>query len=63
MQRLGQMVGLNQMDDMRYRDWMARRMMKALQFGEVRDALREMMELLQQMGMNRERIEQMRELL
>ncbi len=57
------MVGLNQMDDMRYRDWMARRMMKALQFSEVRDALREMMELLQQMGMSKERLEQMRELL
>ena len=63
LQRLGQMVGLNQMDDMRYRDWMARRMMKALQFSEVRDALREMMELLQQMGMSKERLEHMRELL
>ena len=63
LQRLGQMVGLNRMDDMRYRDWMARRMMKALQFSEVRDALREMMKLLQQMGMSKDRIEQMRELL
>lgn len=63
LQRLGQMVGLNQMDDMRYREWMAKRMMKALQFNEVREALREMMELLQQMGMSKERLEQMRQLL
>lgn len=63
LQQLGQMVGLNQVDDMRYQEWMARRMMKALQFSEVRDALREMMELLQQMGMSKERIQEMRELI
>ncbi len=63
LQRLGQMVGLNRMDDLRYRDWMARRMMQALKFNEVRDALKEMMKLLQQMGMSKERLEQMRQLL
>ena len=63
MQQLGQMVGLNRMDDLRYREWMARRMMKAMQFDEVRSAMQEMMELLGQMGMSRERMEQIRELL
>ncbi len=63
LQALGQMVGLNRADDMRYKEWMARRMMRALRFEEVQQALREMMELLAQMGMNKERLEQMRGLL
>lgn len=63
MQKLGQMVGLNRMDDLRYKDWLAQRMMRALQFDEVRKALNEMMKLLAQMGMSKQRIEQLRELL
>ncbi|HXF60923.1 MAG TPA: VWA domain-containing protein [Caldilineaceae bacterium] len=63
LEQLGQMVGLNRTEDMRYREWMARRMMRALRFDEVKDALREMMELLAQMGMSKERLEQMRQLL
>jgi uncharacterized protein with von Willebrand factor type A (vWA) domain len=42
---------------------MAQRMMRALAFPEVREALRELMEQLQQMGMSKERIEQLRELI
>jgi uncharacterized protein with von Willebrand factor type A (vWA) domain len=63
LERLGQMVGLNRTDDLRYRDWLAQRMMRALRFEEVQKALKEMMELLQQMGMSKERMEQMRELI
>lgn len=63
LQQLGQMVGLNRADDLRYRDWMTNRMMRALQFGEVRDAMRQIMETMAQMGMNRERLEQMRQLI
>jgi len=48
LEQLGQMVGLNQMDDLRYQEWMAQRMMRALAFPEVREALRELMEQLQQ---------------
>lgn len=62
LQQLGQLTGLNRMDDMRYRDWMARRMMRAMRFDEVRDAMQEISKLLEQMGMSRERIEQMRDL-
>jgi hypothetical protein len=61
--RLGQMVGLNRMDDLRYRDWLTQRMMRALRFNEVQKALQEMMDLLKQMGMSKQRLEQMRELL
>lgn len=63
MQRMGQMVGLQRMDDLRYKDWLTQRMLRALQFDEVRKALNEMMKLLKQMGMSKERIEQLRELL
>lgn len=63
LEQLGRMVGLNQIDDMRYREWMARRMEQALRFKEVREALRELMELLSEMGMNRQRIDQLRQLL
>lgn len=63
LERLGQMVGLNRADDLRYRDWLTQRMTRALRFDEVQKALKEMMELLQQMGMSKERMEQMRELL
>jgi uncharacterized protein with von Willebrand factor type A (vWA) domain len=63
LEQLGQMVGLNRADDMRYREWMAQRMMKALQFDEVRDAMKEIMELMAKMGMNKERLDQMRQLI
>src|SRR5919206_3808028 len=61
LEQLAQIVGLNQMDDLRYQEWMAQRMMRALAFPEVREALRELMEQLQQMGMSKERIEEIRE--
>jgi len=63
LQQLGQMTGLNRTDDLRYKEWMAKRMMRALRFNDVRDALREMMELLAQMGMSKQRLEQLRDLI
>ncbi|MEW5830270.1 MAG: VWA domain-containing protein [Chloroflexota bacterium] len=62
LEALAKMVGLNQMDDLRYQNWMSQRMMRALAFPEVRQALKELMEQLAQMGMSRERIEQVREM-
>ncbi|MEP0804980.1 MAG: VWA domain-containing protein [Chloroflexota bacterium] len=63
LEALAQLVGLNQADDLRYQNWMAQRMMRALAFPEVREALKELMEQLQQMGMSRDRVEQMREMI
>jgi len=63
MRQLGQMVGLNRADDLRQRDLMARRMAQALKFREVQEALEKLQELLAQMGMNKQRIEQMRQIL
>ncbi len=61
--RLAKMVGLNQVDDLRYRQWMAQRMQRALRFREVREALDELAALLEQMGMNRQRVNQLQQLL
>lgn len=63
LEQLAQMVGLNNTDDLRYQNWMAQRMMRALAFPEVREALRELMEQLAQMGMSRERVEQLHEMI
>lgn len=60
---LGRMVGLNNLDDLRYQNWMAQRMMRALAFPEVREAMQELMEQLSQMGMDRERLEQVQALI
>jgi len=63
LKRLSSMVGLNQADNMRFREWMVQRMKKALRFKDVQEALKELAELLQKMGMNKERVEQLRQLL
>jgi uncharacterized protein with von Willebrand factor type A (vWA) domain len=63
LEALGQMVGLNQVDDLRYQNWMAQRMMRALAFPEVREALKELLEQLKEMGMSRDRVEQMRQMI
>jgi uncharacterized protein with von Willebrand factor type A (vWA) domain len=63
MEQLGQLVGLHQADDLRYREWMAQRMEQALRFREVQEALKDLMDMLSELGMDRERIEQMRQLL
>jgi hypothetical protein len=63
LEQLAQMVGLNNAQDLRYQNWMAQRMMRALAFPEVREALRELMDQLAQMGMGRERVEQLREMI
>ncbi|PWH11761.1 MAG: hypothetical protein DDG60_16705 [Anaerolineae bacterium] len=63
LEQLAQLVGLNNTQDLRYQNWMAQRMMRALAFPEVREALKELMEQLAQMGLNRERVEQLREMI
>ena len=61
--RLGKMVGLDQADDLRTRNWMSQRMQRALNFAEVREALQELQELLAQLGMNPHRAEQLQQML
>ena len=61
LEALARMVGLNQTDDLRHQEWMAQRMMRAMAFPEVREALKELMEQLQQMGMSRERLQEVQD--
>ncbi len=62
LEALAQLVGLNQADDLNYQKWMAQRMMRAMAFPEVQKAMRELMEQLEQLGMSRERVDQIREM-
>ncbi|MFM8320342.1 MAG: vWA domain-containing protein [Chloroflexota bacterium] len=63
LEKLSRMVGLSQMDNLSYREWMVQRMKKALQFKEVQEALKELAETLAEMGMDRERAEQLSQLM
>ncbi|OGO26129.1 MAG: hypothetical protein A2W33_09520 [Chloroflexi bacterium RBG_16_52_11] len=61
--RLARFVGLAQMDDLRYRNWMVQRMVKALRFPEVRQAMEQLAAMLAQMGMDKQRVEGLRQML
>lgn len=63
LEALGQLVGLNQADNLQYQNWMSQRMMRAMAFPEVQKAMKELVEQLAEMGMNRERIEHLREMI
>lgn len=63
LEALAQLVGLNQADNLQYQNWMTQRMMRAMAFPEAQKAMRELMEQLQQMGMDDERLERLRELI
>jgi uncharacterized protein with von Willebrand factor type A (vWA) domain len=63
LERLARMVGLNQVQNLHYRDWLTQRMKKALHFQEVQEALKELAETLAQLGMDRQRAEQLIQLM
>jgi uncharacterized protein with von Willebrand factor type A (vWA) domain len=63
LEELGRLVGLQNVGDLRYRDWMTRRLEQALRFREVQKAVQELSELLAQMGMSKKRLDQLRHLL
>ena len=63
LQRLATMAGLNHTRDFRFKDWMVQRMQRALQHDAVRDAMREMAELLAQMGFSKARLQELRAML
>lgn len=61
--QLSKLVGLDRASDLRYRDWMARRMEQAMRFPEVQQAIKELADLLQQLGMNKQRVDQINQLM
>ena len=60
MKQLDQMLNSSLENDLRYQNWVARQMEAALNFKEVRQALEDLLKMLNEMGMNRERIEELR---
>ena len=60
LEQLAKMVGMNNIDDLRYQKWAAQRMERALAFPEVREALKQLMEQLRQMGLDGSRLENLR---
>lgn len=50
LERVSERVGLSRVDDLRYRDWMVRRMMQALRFSETRNAMSEISMLFGQLS-------------
>lgn len=60
--QLGQLVGLRHADHPALSEWMARRMLRALGIPEVRDAMEELWSTLNQLGMNRQTLERLQQL-
>ena len=60
LEALAQMAGLDGVTDLRAQNWMAQRMLQALEFPEVRAALQELMAMLAQLGMDARRLAQVR---
>lgn len=59
--QIAEQINFDAMADPKYRDWLSKRMAQALRFDEVRKALQELMEMLQQMGMDEQRLQQLME--
>jgi uncharacterized protein with von Willebrand factor type A (vWA) domain len=62
-EQLEQLVGLNAVDDPRYLPWMQKRMEQVLRLPKVQEALRDMTAILHEMGMDSQRLAQMREIM
>ncbi len=63
LRQLDRMVNLEHVNDLRYQNWVARQMEQALKFKEIRQALEQLLQTLRQMGMDRERVNQLREMM
>jgi len=59
--QLDQLVNGSQVNDLRYQNWVAHQMEQALHFKEVRQALEALYRQLVEMGLNRRKIEQLRQ--
>lgn len=62
LEQLAELVGLHRADHPALTRWMVRRMLRALGMPEVREALRELWQMLDQMGMNRQTLERLQRL-
>ena len=62
LEQLGKLVGLQQADHPALSHWMAQRMMRALGVPQVRNALEDLWEVLNKLGMNRQTLERLQQL-
>jgi uncharacterized protein len=58
--QLDRFVNMDDVNDLRYQNWKTRQMEQALQFKEVQKAIEELSRLLQEMGMSREKLDELR---
>lgn len=63
LKKLGQMAGLEKVDELHYREWIARRMEQILKVKEIREALQELIDLWEQLGIDKKRLEQIQGLI
>jgi uncharacterized protein with von Willebrand factor type A (vWA) domain len=61
--QLDQMINMDGMTDTRYQNWLSRQMEEAMNFPEVRKAMEELARMLREMGMNREKVDNLREMM
>jgi uncharacterized protein len=63
LEALEQQLNMDEVTDLRHQKWMANRMAQAMQFPEVREALEELMQMLAEMGMDPDRLEELRQIM
>jgi uncharacterized protein with von Willebrand factor type A (vWA) domain len=63
LQQLDQLINQSNISDLRYQNWLSRQMEQAMNFREVRQAIEDLAQMLRQMGMNRQRVEELRQML
>ena len=63
LEQLAAMAGLNRTRKFRYKEWIVKRMQKALQHDAVRDAMQEISELLAQLGFSKARLKELQDML
>ncbi len=61
--QLGQLVGLRNADHPALSPWMTQRMLRALGMPQVRNAMEDLLQTLNQLGMNRETLERLQEMI
>ncbi len=63
LRQLDQMLNMDDVNDLRYQNYMTRQMEQALKFRQVQQALEELMSMLRQMGMDKQRVEQLQKMM
>jgi uncharacterized protein with von Willebrand factor type A (vWA) domain len=61
--RFAQRIGLQHANNIRYQEWMARRMEQAMKFDEVREAIKELMNTLSEILKDSSRLDQIKDLI